>query len=92
MSPQEWLGVAVALLSFLGGALGWFVRNQLAPIRTIAEQTSVAMKVALETLDKLEDNHATHQQAGATWAKAMHRHLIDEGHRNPPDPNDYPGL
>jgi len=84
MTPAEYVGIAIALLGVLGGGLGYWIRLELAPLRKLDD--------ILDRLDEIEDDEEKHRQAGLTWARAVHRHLVQHVHEDAPDPDHYPGL
>lgn len=88
VSPAEYVTIAIALLTVLGGLLAYWIRLELTPLRAAMGRLDELMI----RLDQYQDDEERHRQAGLTWARALHRHLVRNGHDDAPDPDHYPGI
>ena len=88
MSPAEYVTIAIALLTVLGGLLAYWIRLELTPLRAAMGRLDDLM----HRLNIMQDDEEKHRQAGLTWARAVHRFLVHNGHADAPNPDHYPGI
>ena len=63
MTPSEYVTVAVALLSVLGGALGVWIRVQITPLVHSQDRMADAIEALDNRTGEIEDKEAQHRQA-----------------------------